>query len=287
MRIAVIDVVGQIVAGESRRDRAGRHLAGAETVGRFLDHARKSKRVRAVVLRIDSPGGTGEASDEIWRKVSLLKASKPVVASMGDVAASGGYYVSVPASEILAEATTITGSIGVLGGKFVARELMTRLLVHREVISRGTHAEFESLFAPYSESEIENLRRHLEEFYQEGFIRKVAAGRGLSEDAADRAGRGRVWSAKRAVSLGLIDGLGGPMEAVNEARRLACIPQKRKARVVFYHRRPRLRDLLAPEFASPFRQAAMPLPLAEMLECLTRIRGVSVLLWMPFRIRIR
>jgi len=77
------------------------------------------------------------------------------------------------------------------------------------------------------------------------------------------------------------------MEAVNEARRLACIPQKRKARVVFYHRRPRLRDLLAPEFASPFRQAAMPLPLAEMLECLTRIRGVSVLLWMPFRIRIR
>ncbi|NWG12849.1 MAG: S49 family peptidase [Acidobacteria bacterium] len=286
-RIAVIDVVGQIVTGESRRDRAGRHLAGSETIGQFLDHARKSKRVRAVVLRVDSPGGTGEASDEIWRKVALVKKAKPIVASLGDVAASGGYYISVPASRIIAEPTTITGSIGVLGGKFVAQELMTRLLVRREVISRGLHAEFDSLFSPFSSAELENLRRHLEEFYREDFLKKVADGRSLPEDAVDRAGRGRVWTARRAAGLGLLDELGGPMEACNEARQLAGIPEKGKIRIVHYHRRPRLRDLLTPEFASPFRLAEPAPQVRESLELLSLVRGVSVLLWMPFKIRIR
>ncbi len=286
-RIAIIDIIGQIVTGESRRDRAGRHLAGSETIGQFLDHARKAKRVRAVVLRIDSPGGTGEASDEIWRKVALLKESKPIVASLGDVAASGGYYVSVPTSGIIAEPTTITGSIGVLGGKFVAQELMTRLLVHREVISRGLHAEFDSFFSSFSSEELESLKRHLEEFYREDFVKKVAGGRGMSEEAVDHAGRGRVWTARRAISLGLLDRLGGPIEACDEARRLAGIPEKQRIRIVHYHRRPRLRDMLAPEFASPFKLAAEPLPLVEILEVLSLVRGVSILLWMPFRIRIR
>jgi protease-4 len=145
-RIAIVNVVGHIDTGESRRNQAGRDVAGSDTIRAFLDHAEHSRRVRAIVLRVDSPGGSGMASDLIWRKILLVGKKKPVVVSFGDVAASGGYYISAPAWRIVAEPTSITGSIGVLAGKFVAREVMNRLAVHRESIQRGAHAGYESLF---------------------------------------------------------------------------------------------------------------------------------------------
>ncbi len=285
-RIGVIDVLGTIAGGEIRRDHAGRHIAGAETLGSFIEHARKSRRVKAVVLRVDSPGGTGVASDELWRELSLLAQAKPLVVSFGDVAASGGYYIAAPGSIILAEPTTVTGSIGVLGGKVVARHLMARLSVHREALRRGDHAEYDSPFAPFSPAEMERLQRQLDEFYREDFVKKVAAGRKMTEQDVDRAGRGRVWSGVRARELGLVDWIGGIEEAVGEARRLAGIPEAKRVRVAHYQRRRRLREMLVPDFSPQF-SAWMPQPSIDACTTLQHLAENTVLLWMPFQIRIR
>ncbi len=286
-RVAFVDLLGNIVSGEHRRDRIGRHMAGAETIGKFLEHAKKSRRIRAVVVRIDSPGGTGAASDLLWRKIMLLKEEKPVIVSCGDVAASGGYYVAAAGSHIIAEPTTITGSIGVLGGKFVARELMKRLSIYRESVCRGEHAEFDSPFTPFTRPEEEKLEQQLREFYREDFLKKVASGRNLSEEAVDKVGRGRVWSGLRAKEHGLIDSLGGPREAVQEARRIAGIPDKKKIRLVHYYPRRRWRDLLALEFTPLFHAGLLPRAALELIDVLGQIGRSDILLWMPFRIRIK
>jgi protease-4 len=286
-RIAMMDVLGTIAGGESRRDQAGRHITGADTFGKFLDHARKSRRISAVVIRVDSPGGTGLASDAIWRKMSLLAEKKPVVVSFGDVAASGGYYISTPASVIFAEATTVTGSIGVLGGKFVARELIGRLAVHRQSIRRGEHSEINSLFAPFSASEAERLQNQLTEFYWQDFVKKVAAGRKMDEEAVDRAGRGRVWSGSRATGQGLVDRIGGLDDALLEARRLAKIPEGKKVRLLHYVRRRRLREMLLPDFSPRFEAAVIGEPWLDAWELLRRARESTILLWLPFHVRIR
>jgi protease-4 len=286
-RLAMLDVVGTIAGGESRRVPAGRHVTGADTLGKFLDHARKTRSIRAVVVRVDSPGGTGTASDAVWRKMSLLAEKKPVVVSFGDVAASGGYYISAPATAIFAEATTVTGSIGVLGGKFVARELISNLAVYRESIRRGEHSEINSLFSPFSASESDRLQKQLTEFYWEDFVKKVAAGRKMDEDSVDRAGRGRIWSGLRAKGHGLVDRIGGLDDALLEARRLAGIPDGKKVRLVHYIRRRRLRELLLPEFAPRFETGLFREPWLDAWELVRRARESTVLLWLPFHIRIR
>jgi protease IV len=279
-RIAFISVLGQIDTGESRRNQAGRDIAGSDTIRAFLDHAEHSRRVRAVILRIDSPGGSGVASDLIWRKVQLVGKTKPVVVSFGDVAASGGYYIAAPASHILSESTSITGSIGVLAGKVVARELMNRLSIHRESFQRGEHSGFESLFSGFSEAESERLRQQIGEFYREDFVRKVAEGRKITEDAVDRAGRGRVWSGKRALEYKLVDEIGGISEALREARKLAGIPDSKKVRVVHYYRHRRFWERLVPDFRSP----VMAL---DAIAAFEELGKQELLLLMPFRIRIR
>jgi len=286
-RIAVITISGQIDSGESRRNQAGRNVAGAETIRAFLEHAHNSRRTRAIVLRVDSPGGSGTASDLIWRKVALVGKDKPIVVSFGDVAASGGYYVSAPASRILAEPTSITGSIGVLAGKIVARELMSRLAIHREAVQRGAHAAYESLFSEFSQEESERLRRQIDEFYREDFIKKVAEGRKISEEAADQAGRGRVWSGRRATEQKLVDGIGGISEAIQQARTLAGIRESRKTRVVHYYRHRKIWERLMPELRSPFLSRVLSHPALRAMEDLAELGNQGILLSMPFRIRIR
>ncbi len=286
-RIAVINIHGTLQAGESRRDRLDRSVAGSSTIGRFLEHARETRRVRAVVIRVDSPGGTAVAADAIWRKVDRLRAVKPVVVSFGDVAASGGYYLAAAATAIVAESTCITGSIGVLGGKFVARDLMQRLAVHRESLHRGSHAEFESFFRPFSQAETDRLEAQLQDFYREDFIKKVAAGRGLEEAAVDAAGRGRVWSGLRARERGLVDLLGGPQEALAEARRRAGIPEDRKVRLLHYARRRRLSELLIPEFRPRLETLLLHGPLLGLLDFVESASRETHFLRMPCDIRIR
>jgi protease-4 len=286
-RIAVIDILGLIVSGESRRDRFGRHISGEETVKRFLQHAKKSNSIRAVVLRVDSRGGTGLASDQLWREISLLREKKPVVASLGDVAASGGYYVSSAATAIMAEKTSIAGSIGVLGGKVVARELMAQLSINRESVRRGTHADYSSLFAAFTPEDEKRLELQLEEFYRENFLKKVALGRQMEETSVDEAGQGRIWSGQRSHTLHLTDKIGGVLEAIEEARKLAGIPPQKKIRRVHYLRRRHFREMLAPEFVPHLGLASLPQATLEMLDLLELTFNNDVLLWTPFRISIR
>jgi ClpP class serine protease len=159
--------------------------------------------------------------------------------------------------------------------------------VHRESIRRGEHSEFDSLFAPFSPEEAERLKQHLDEFYRENFVRKVAEGRKMSEDDVDRAGRGRVWSGARAAQQRLLDRIGGLDDAVVEARKLAGLPDRKKVRLVHYARRRRLRDMVLPDFAPQFEAAWMPPGSAEIAEVLRRLTENTILLWMPFQIRIR
>jgi len=286
-RIAVINVAGHIDSGESRRNQAGRPITGADTIVGFLDHAKQSRRVKAIVLRIDSPGGSGLASDFIWRKISLVNKAKPIVVSFGDVAASGGYYIAAPASHIVAESTSITGSIGVLAGKFVARELMSRLAVRRESLHRGAHAEYGSLFSEFSREESDRLQQQIQEFYREDFVRKVADGRKLDDEAVDQAGRGRVWSGLRAKECKLVDEIGGFLDAVQKARELAQIPGTRKIRVVHYFRHRRFWERFIPDIHTPFIAGILPEPAIDAAGMIRQLGKQSMLLIMPFQIRIR
>jgi protease IV len=285
-RIAVINISGFIDSGESRRGQTGRWITGSATVEKFLDHANKSRRVRAVLLRVDSPGGSGLASDLIWRKISLVCKSKPVVVSFGNVAASGGYYIATPAARIFAESNTITGSIGVLAGKIVAGELMSRLNIQRESIHRGEHAEFGSPFSSFSQTESDKLNQQMREFYLEDFVKKVAEGRKLAAEEVDRVGRGRVWSGKRAKEIQLVDEIGGLSEAIQEARKLAKIPNSRKTRLVHYYQHRKFWERLLPEFRSPLVTALLPRPTLDALELTAEIAKQKILLIAPYHIQI-
>ncbi len=286
-RLAVINVVGHIDSGESHRNQLGRNVTGSETIGTFLDHASRSRRVRAIILRINSPGGSGLASDLIWRKISLAGKKKPIVASFGDVAASGGYYIASAASHIVAEPTSITGSIGVLAGKIVARELMNRLAIHRESIQRGEHAGYDSPFSEFSQEEADRLIQQMREFYQEDFVKKVADGRKMGEEAVDQVGRGRVWSGKRAKEHKLVDEIGGLTEAIRQARKLADIPDAKKVRVVHYYKRRRLWERLMPDIRSPITAKLFPESVLNAIDFIEALRKQAILLVMPFQIRIR
>jgi protease-4 len=286
-RIAVINVTGHIDSGESRRNQAGRIVTGSETIAGFLDHAQESRRIKAIILRIDSPGGSGPASDLIWRKISLVGKSKPIVVSFGDVAASGGYYIATPASHIIAEPTSITGSIGVLSGKFVARELMNHLSIRRESIQRGAHADYESLFNEFTQAESDRLHQQMQEFYREDFVRKVAEGRNLGDDIVDQVGRGRVWSGIRARDHKLVDEIGGFSQAIQKARELAHIPENRKVRVVHYFRHRKLWERFLPDFRSPIMAWLLSHPMLDAMSVVEDLGKQAILLVMPFHIRIR
>jgi protease-4 len=191
-------------------------------------------RLAGIVLRIDSPGGSGLASDLMWREIVQTRKRKPVLVSMGDVAASGGYYLAAGADHITAEAATLTGSIGVLAGKPVLRGLYEHLGIKKELVVRG-NAGRHSDYLPLDDENLRRLRGEAEAFYAE-FVAKVAAGRGLSAAAVEGVAEGRVWTGRQAMARGLVDALGGIEETLGEMRRrLGIRPESRLAFV----RRPR------------------------------------------------
>jgi protease-4 len=219
--LAVVGVLGLLSEGKSRSDPFGlARVAGAETILKDLGRAYADPDVAAVVLRIDSPGGSGTASDLIWRAVRKVRERKPVVVSMGDYAASGGYYVAMAADEVFAEPSTLTGSIGVFALKPSAGGLLEKLGVHREVLARGEKADLFSLVHPWTPSERQAMQRFVEEFY-DGFITRVAQCRGLEKARVDELARGRVYSGEAARKLGLVDSLGGLPDALAAAQRRA------------------------------------------------------------------
>jgi protease-4 len=223
-RVAYVVVEGGITPGRSSDLPFAEPTAGSESLAEALREAREDDGLKGVLLRVNSPGGSATASDVIWDEVRRTAEVKPVVVSMGDVAASGGYYVAMPANMILAEATTVTGSIGVYAGKLVAEGLYDKIGYHVEVLKRGTHADLFSETRPFTEDERETLQKMLLSFYHSAFIAKAAEGREMASDRIDSLGRGRVWSGLRAQANGLVDTLGGIWDAQRELARLIELP---------------------------------------------------------------
>ena len=218
--VAVVEVRGAIVAGRPQRKNS-QPMAASETVCQNLRAAADDDQVKAVVLRVESPGGSYIASDAIRREVLRLReAGRPVVACMGDVAGSGGYFVSMPANEIVAQPTTLTGSIGVLAGKFVTTEVKEKLGLVLADVTSGAWADFMSSNTPFTEEQWAALDRRLDDIYAD-FTSKAADDRGMELDALESVARGRVWTGVDARERGLVDHLGGMGLAIDRACALA------------------------------------------------------------------
>lgn len=218
--IAVVYAEGEIVDGVGGETLFGGRVIGDTSLRKTLDKLRADEDVVAVVLRVNSPGGSGSASDAIWRAVERLKEKKPVVVSMGDYAASGGYYISAGASHIFAEPGTLTGSIGVFGGKLVIGGALEKVGISTHTYERGTFASLFSTTRPFSELDRAKFRSFLENFYQT-FLDRAAAGRGLSKEEVHAVAQGRVWTGEQALERKLVDELGGVDEAIAKAAELA------------------------------------------------------------------
>jgi protease-4 len=227
-RVAVVLVDGAIVDGPSQQLPFGlESLAGSDTLLEALEECRRDPSVGAVVLRVNSPGGSAFASDVIARAIGVLrKAGKPVVVSMGDVAASGGYYIAAPAEAIFAEPSTISGSIGIFAYKVDVRRLMGSFGLSSEVFRRGVHADYLSPYRPWTDAEIKMVADKIKHFYGM-FLDTVAEGRrarGITLARADELGRGRIYTGSAAMGVGLVDQMGGLGAAIDRAARLAGAP---------------------------------------------------------------
>jgi len=221
--VALVYGVGGVRLGRTGRGVLG-HAMGSNTVSAALRAAVKDDRVKAIVFRVDSPGGSYVASDVIWRETTQARrAGKPLVVSMGDVAASGGYFVSMAADTIVAQPGTLTGSIGVLGGKQVVTDLLSRLGVGHDAVAEGEHARIFSARQPFTERDWERVNHWLDRIYDD-FTAKVAQCRGLSREHVHEVARGRVWTGADAKGHRLVDELGGLELALDLARRKAGLP---------------------------------------------------------------
>ncbi len=224
-RVTVIPVIGNIAGGKSRDEGLGfAQIAGAETVVKALEEAADDPKVAAIVMRIDSGGGDALASDLMYRAVLAAKKKKPVVASMGDVAASGGYYAAMGANEIWAAPTTLTGSIGIFFMKPALGGLANKLGIRNETLQRGELSNLLSGFDPWTEAEQRAAQKWVDAFYKD-FITEVGASRNLPVEKVDDIARGRVWSGADAKRIGLVDQLGSFGEALRSARRLGGIAE--------------------------------------------------------------
>jgi protease IV len=222
--VAMVDVRGGIATGRTRRSPMGRQ-AGSDTVSAQLRAAHDNDRARAVVIRVDSPGGSAVASEVIWREVCRLREDrKPVIVSMGDVAASGGYYISCPAEVIVALPATLTGSIGVYGGKMVVESLLERVGVSTGAVRQGAHALMYSSRRRFSDEERARFAATVDAIYND-FVAKVAEGRRRPLADVEAVARGRVWTGRDALEAGLVDELGGLRDAVRIARERANLPE--------------------------------------------------------------
>ncbi|HXI04320.1 MAG TPA: signal peptide peptidase SppA [Candidatus Saccharimonadales bacterium] len=231
-KIAVIHATGAVVRGRSGYDPGAGFLLGSETITKAIRQARKDRSIEGIILRVDSPGGSALASDVIWRETDIARKEKPVVASYGDLAASGGYYLSCSADRIIAEPSTLTGSIGVVFGKMVTKGLFDWLGFSFEEVQRGKNAGLWSELHRWTPEEEKNYTEKFLKVVYDRFVQHVADGRDMSTEAVDKVGQGRVWTGRRAVEIGLVDELGGFDAAVRAVKKLAKIPEDEGVRLV-------------------------------------------------------
>ena len=215
-QIAIVYASGEIKSGQSTKG-----TMGSETVSKAIREARLDSNIKAIVLRVNSPGGSALASDIMWREVVLANKAKPVIVSMGNVAASGGYYIACAANKIVADEKTITGSIGVFGVIPNAQGLMNNKLgITFDRVKTNKHADLMSVFKPLTAQERDIIQIGVEKIYDD-FISKVAKGRGMTKEEVDAIGQGRVWMGKDALEIGLVDEIGGMDRAVEIAKEQA------------------------------------------------------------------
>jgi protease-4 len=254
-RIAIIYAAGIIASGKSRYD-SPQAVVGSDTIVEYLRKARADSSVKAIVLRVDSPGGSAIASDVIWREVMLTKNQKPVIASMSDVAASGGYYIAMPAHAIVAEPSTLTGSIGVVITKFVIDGTLKKLGMNMEGVTQGKYAGMYSPVRPFSPEERARMAENMQATY-DTFVEKAAQGRNTTPERIDAIGQGRVWTGRQAKQIGLVDELGGLERALALAKQRAKIPQDAEVEIVVYPPKKSFYDVIRSPFGGSDRTATL------------------------------
>jgi protease-4 len=230
-RIAVVHASGLIVSGASESSPGGGSVMGGDSVAADIRRAREDSSIKAIVLRVDSGGGSVVASEVIRREVELARAAKPVVVSMSDVAASGGYWISVNANKIVADPNTITGSIGVLIGKLNISGLYNLLGLSTDYVATSDNATLFSAQQNFSPAQRAYIERSIQKTYAE-FTEGVAAGRNMTVKKVDQIGKGRVWTGTQAKEIGLVDELGGLDRAIGVAKELAHISASERVRIV-------------------------------------------------------
>jgi len=243
-RIAVLYAVGTIASGDSSFDGPGGSVLGSDTFVEWIRKVRADSSIRAIVIRIDSPGGSAIASEVMWRELMLTRQVKPVIVSMGDVAASGGYYMAVPANVIVAQPGTITGSIGVVTGKYVLKGAFDKLGIGTDSVSDGKFAEIYSPFRQFTPAERAKVEAQMQSTY-ELFVSRVAEGRRSSPEKIDAIAKGRVWTGKQARELGLVDELGGLDRAIALAKEHAKLDVTKPVSLVIYPQKRSLVDLVS------------------------------------------
>jgi protease-4 len=284
-QIAVVYAVGMIVNGESGMSLSGQVL-GANTLRQALDDATENESVKAVVLRVDSPGGSALASDLIWRATQSVRDVKPLIVSMSDVAGSGGYYISAGADRIVAQPGTFTGSIGVVFARPSIPRFLANLGVNTETITRGKFAYLDDFTTPLDPDGRAKLVTEMEHIYEQ-FVDRVAEGRTLSPTAVDEIGGGRVWTGAQAVEQKLVDKLGGLHDAIDEAKNAAGIEPEEEVDIVFY---PKEKPLLArlAEILGGQASIRLPAPLERLAQIVAQpFPDGALLTLMPQLIEIR
>ena len=298
-KVAVLLAEGTIVDGRDPGDLfSNDSLIASEDFLDTLHTIENDANVKAIVLRIDSPGGSALASDLIWRELARVGKKVPIVVSMGNVAASGGYYIASAAKKIFADETTLTGSIGVFGGKMVYQDLLAKVGVQTVVIARGKNAGMFSGLTRFSDSEREVLRQNMRHTY-DTFINRVAKGRNMSFDAVHKVAQGRVWTGRQAAEVGLVDKIGGLSDALAEARKLAKLgaeapvetfPKTKTVMDLFDKSKSASKRIAMPSLLSLAR--GLPRPIAGHAERLAALLGMSlgqeqVLALMPMLLTVR
>ncbi len=302
--VALLYATGPITTGSSSDYAPTGRSTGSDSIVESLRKLREDRNVAGIVLRINSPGGSALASDLIWRELTLSNSKmnpgdgsdenkrKPVVVSMGDVAASGGYYIASCADKIFAAPVTMTGSIGVFGGKFNVSGLAQTIGLHVETISRGKTADAESAFRSYTPAEKKRVQAEIKNTYKD-FLDRVSLGRSYSPRKVEGVARGRVWLGSQAFEKGLVDSIGGLLSAFDEVKRSAGIPLEQKVLLETYPRKKRMVKLPLRGMSSRSRlrrllsETALSFlpPEAQELYPLTREKGPLAL--MPYLLKIR
>jgi protease-4 len=297
-RIAVVYATGAIGSGKSDDSPTGSQSTGSDTVAKAIKDAADDRTIKAIVLRVDSPGGSALASDVIWHAIENAKPKKPVVVSMGDVAASGGYYISCGANKIIAEPSTFTGSIGIFAGKPVIKGFYDWLGISNEYVLKGKNAGMFRETEPFSPDERKKFEEMIRSIYYDSFIPKVAKGRNKDAVYVDSIAQGHVWTGAQGKENGLVDEFGGLDRAVEVAKELAHIPaDKGTKRVIFPYPRTLFQGLFGGDDeisirAEQQRAALSALPedvrrtlrYAAMMDHMKRGEAMAM---MPFELRIK